>query len=71
MTQPLAEGQWLTHARFGIGVTRSSDERRTTIAFDDHGEKTFVTAMLEAELIPPPDRPHAGSRRRKPARPRN
>jgi hypothetical protein len=66
--KPLAEGQWLRHTRFGMGVTLTSDEERTTIKFDDHGSKTFVTRMLQAELTTAPDRPAPKSRKRaKPA----
>lgn len=67
MKQPAA-GQWLRHERFGIGVTMHSSETRTTIQFDDHGTKTFVTEMLEALPIAAPDRPvpSPASRRRKP-----
>jgi hypothetical protein len=51
-----------------MGVTLTSDEERTTIKFDDHGSKTFVTRMLQAELTTAPDRPAPKSRKRaKPA----
>ena len=65
--KPPSEGQWLSHERFGIGVTTRSTETRTTIQFDEHGTKTFVTEMLEAMPIPAPDRPApaAAPRRRK------
>jgi hypothetical protein len=65
VSKPLTSGQWLQHERFGLGVTVSSDEQRTTIDFDEHGRKVFVTEMLEVQLAPAPDRPRA-RRARKP-----
>lgn len=65
MKKPLNAGQWLRHERFGVGVIVRSDEQHTTIDFDDHGSKVFVTSMLEVELTAAPDRPV--SRRRKKA----
>ena len=59
MSKPLSAGQWLRHQQFGLGVTVRSDEQRTTIDFDDHGRKVFVTGMLEVELTAVPDRPRA------------
>lgn len=66
MKQP-ADGQWLTHDRYGVGVALRSTDTKTTIQFDNHGPITFVTEMLQAVLIPPPDRPPAAARRRKKA----
>jgi hypothetical protein len=63
--KPLSTGQCLQHFRFGIGIATASDESRTTIDFYEHGVKTFITDMLEAELISnAPPRPGA------PAKPR-
>ena len=64
MEKPLTEGQWLRHDRFGVGVTVASDEDKTTIKFDEHGSKTFVTRMLVVELTVAPDRPAPRSRKR-------
>jgi hypothetical protein len=47
---PVDVGQAVRHARFGLGAALRSDERRTTIEFQDHGVKTFVTSLLEVEL---------------------
>ena len=47
----MREGQCLKHGVYGIGVATSSNEERTTIDFYEHGRKTFVTSMLEAELV--------------------
>ena len=35
------------HAIHGHGTILKVDERRTTIAFDEAGTKTFVTSMVE------------------------
>ena len=37
--QILAEGQYIRHSQYGLGVVTASDTERTTIEFDDHGEK--------------------------------
>ena len=47
----LGEGQQLKHDQYGLGVVTQSDNERTTIDFDDHGKKLFVTSMMTAELI--------------------
>ena len=60
MKNPVATGQCLQHARFGVGVATSSDDSRTVIDFYEHGVKTFVTDMLEVELLKDaPARPKA------------
>ena len=65
----LREGQCLRHAEFGIGVTVTSNEERTTIDFYEHGKKIFVTHMLQAELVaeapPRPKKTAAGRRKKK------
>ena len=68
MKQP-TEGQWLRHERFGIGVATRTSETRTTIQFDDFGIKTFVTEMLQAMPIAPPDRPASPPARRRKSKP--
>jgi hypothetical protein len=60
---PLRDGQVVRHARFGLGTTVHSNERRTTVDFEDHGKKTFVTSMLEVE--PANERPSRRPARRK------
>ncbi|MBI1738824.1 MAG: hypothetical protein HYR58_06205 [Acidobacteria bacterium] len=47
----LGEGQQLKHDTYGLGVVTQSDNERTTIDFDDHGKKLFVTSLMTAELI--------------------
>ena len=50
----LGEGQRVSHSVFGIGVTTGSSGGRTTVYFDDDGSKTFVTSMLELEVLSAP-----------------
>lgn len=70
MKSPMKTGQALQHAKFGVGIATSSDASRTVIDFYEHGVKTFITDMLEVELISQaparPDAPRA-SRSRKAA----
>ena len=49
--QAMQEGQTIKHEVYGLGVVMSSDQDRTTVDFDDHGTKLFVTSMMTAELI--------------------
>jgi len=59
----LAEGQYIKHFQYGCGVITETDSDRTTIDFDLHGVKKFVTSIMvvePAEGIPP-----KRSRRRK------
>jgi len=59
VTEPLAVGQRLRHTQYGLGTATLSDERRTTIDFDEHGTKVFVTELLQATFVdvPAPPRP--------------
>ena len=65
--QTLAEGQTIRHDQYGIGTVTESTVERTTIDFDNHGVKKFVTFIWTAELIgePPADRPVKRRGRRK------
>lgn len=65
--QILSEGQTIRHEQYGVGIVTESNTDRTTIDFDDHGLKKFVTAIWNAELIgePPTDRPTKRRGRRK------
>ncbi len=49
--QVLPEGQYVRHSLYGLGVVTASDSERTTIDFDDHGEKIFVTNIYVAEVV--------------------
>lgn len=65
VVQVLSEGQYIKHEQYGFGVVTESDPERTTIDFDQHGKKKFVTSLMTAELVgEAPPRP-ARSRRRK------
>ena len=45
------EGQRVSHAIFGAGVTMASSGGRTSVQFDDHGVKSFVTSLLKLERL--------------------
>ncbi len=64
--QVLRQSQCVKHAQYGVGFVTESNAERTTIEFDDHGTKKFVTSMMVVELLAgeAPVRP-AGSKRRK------
>ena len=49
--QAMAEGQTIKHEVYGLGVVTASDGERTSVDFDDHGTKLFVTSIMTAELI--------------------
>ena len=53
----IPEGQYVKHYRYGLGVVTESDGRQTSIDFDLHGLKRFVTTLMVVELsnlTPPP-----------------
>ncbi len=47
----LSEGQQVKHDLYGLGVVTESDTDRTTVEFDDHGMKKFVTTIWTAEVL--------------------
>jgi hypothetical protein len=49
--QILQEGQTVRHEQYGIGTVTESNVERTTIDFDNHGVKKFVTSIWTAELV--------------------
>jgi hypothetical protein len=57
----LAEGLYIKHFQYGCGVVTDSNGERTTIDFDAHGIKKFVTSMMVVEPAEgtPPKRPRA------------
>ena len=65
--QILVEGQTIRHQQYGVGIVTESNLERTTIDFDNHGLKKFVTSMWTAELIgePPTEKPTRRRGRRK------
>ncbi len=64
----LAEGLYIKHFQYGCGVVTQSDTERTTIDFDTHGVKKFVTGIMVVEPAEgtPPKRSKS-SHRKKPA----
>ena len=53
----IPEGQYVKHYRYGMGVVTESDPKQTSIDFDAHGLKRFVTTLMVVELsnlTPPP-----------------
>ena len=68
--KPLSEGQYIKHFQYGMGVVTESDVERTSIDFDLHGPKKFVTNLMVVELSDetPPKRSRT-RRRKKPAVP--
>ena len=66
----LREGLYVKHGQYGLGVILESDAERTSIDFDDHGTKKFVTGLMFVETVADaPARP-ARSRRRKKVAPK-
>lgn len=49
--QILRQSQCVNHERYGKGFVTESNSERTTIEFDDHGAKKFVTSMMVVELM--------------------
>jgi hypothetical protein len=68
--QILEEGQTVRHEQYGIGTVTESNTERTTIEFDSHGMKKFVTSIWTAEVIgeAPAERPVRRRARRKTAK---
>ena len=62
----LQKGAYIKHFQYGLGVVTESDSDRTSIDFDVHGMKKFVTTIMVVELAEgtPPKRKRA---RKKPA----
>jgi hypothetical protein len=64
--QAMQEGQTIKHDVYGLGIVTASDMDRTSVDFDDHGPKLFVTSIMTAELIgEAPATPPKTKRRRK------
>jgi hypothetical protein len=52
----LEEGAYIKHFQYGLGVVTESNSERTSIDFDVHGMKKFVTSIMvvdAAEGTPP------------------
>lgn len=67
--QVLDAGQTVRHVQYGVGTVTESDSDRTTVEFDDHGMKRFVTSIWSAEVVGEiAGRPTRPKRRRKSAK---
>ncbi len=55
----LQVGAYIRHFQYGLGVVTESDTERTSIDFDLHGLKKFVTGLMVVEPAEgtPPKRP--------------
>lgn len=51
MAEILRIDQYLRHEAYGLGVVTSSTAERTTIDFETHGVKKFITKLMVVELI--------------------
>jgi hypothetical protein len=60
----LAEGSYIKHFQYGLGVITASDAERTSIDFDLYGMKKFVTSIMVVE--PAEGTPPKRRRARKP-----
>jgi hypothetical protein len=45
----LQEGAYIKHFQYGLGVVTESDSERTSIDFDLHGMKKFITSIMVVE----------------------
>jgi len=63
----LAEGQYVKHFQYGNGIITESNDARTSIKFDTHGVKKFVTSLMVVEPAtdtpPPQKRPRSTAKR--------
>ncbi|HEU5411979.1 MAG TPA: hypothetical protein VFU57_13235 [Candidatus Acidoferrales bacterium] len=67
--QVLDAGQTVRHTQYGVGTVTESDSERTSVEFDDHGLKKFVTSIWSAEVVGDiPGRPSKPKRRRRSAK---
>ena len=60
------EGQFVKHAKYGLGVVTQSGTERTSIDFHLHGPKKFATRLMTVELTDeaPPAKSRPAKRRR-------
>jgi len=42
-------GDRVSQSQYGTGTVTGVDERHTIIAFDEHGSRTFITAIVKLE----------------------
>jgi hypothetical protein len=57
----LEEGAYIKHFQYGLGVVTESNADRTSIDFDLHGLKKFVTSIMVVDAVEgtPPKRRRA------------
>lgn len=65
--QVLPEGQYIKHTVYGLGIVTEADSERTTIQFESHGVKKFVTSIMNAEVLGDPPAKAIKPKRRKKA----
>lgn len=46
----LEEGAYIKHFQYGLGVVTESNHDRTSIDFDIHGMKKFVTSLMVVDI---------------------
>src|SRR5258708_2397444 len=66
LMKALPKGQYIRHFQYGLGVITESNEQRTSIDFDIHGMKKFVTGLMAvdpAEGTPPKRSPPKRSKK--------
>jgi alpha-acetolactate decarboxylase len=68
MSKEFAVGQAVEHSTYGLGTISSIDADRTTIDFEAHGTKKFVTSIVKLQAS---DKvPQARTRRRAARKPK-
>ena len=67
LVQILRNSQCVKHAQYGIGFVTESNAERTSIEFNDHGKKKFVTSIMVVELLVGEAPAKPASKRRKKA----
>lgn len=50
MAKVLPQGQYIKHSLYGFGFVTESNSDRTSIDFDSHGPKKFVTSLMTVEV---------------------
>ncbi len=66
--KPMPVSQRVVHKQYGLGVIFEADRHYTTIDFDEHGRKKFVTRIVKLDTsdAPPPPR-RRGVRKARPS----
>jgi hypothetical protein len=61
----IAQGKYVKHGQYGLGVVTESDAERTSIDFHLHGMKKFVTKLMVVEMSNEAPPPKPSTKRRK------